>query len=100
MAGVDPPAAASFSVRTMGVLSDDEQARPIAELGQSITVVLDESRRLLSSLEEGDKLAQTFPHPIFGPLNLKEWFAFQRVHSMDHIQQIEKIKADPAYPQG
>ena len=44
------------------------------------------------------KLSQKFPHPIFGQLNLKEWFAFHRVHALDHIQQIDKIKADPNYP--
>lgn len=98
MAGVKPPVATSEQVRAMGAVSGDEEARPIAELRQRIATVYDESRRLLTSLQEDDKLKQGFPHPLFGPLNLKEWFAFHRVHAMDHIQQIDKIKADPAYP--
>ena len=27
-----------------------------------------------------------------------QWIAFQRLHGMDHMQQIEKNKADAAYP--
>jgi hypothetical protein len=35
---------------------------------------------------------------MFGKLNILEWIAFQRVHAQDHIRQVEKNKADPAYP--
>jgi hypothetical protein len=35
---------------------------------------------------------------MFGPLTSREWIAFQRLHAMDHIQQIEIIKANPDYP--
>ena len=48
--------------------------------------------------EASSKLERAFPHPMFGPLNLKEWIAFHRIHAMDHIQQIDKIKADAGYP--
>ncbi len=37
---------------------------------------------------------------MFGPLNGKEWIAFQRLHAMDHVQQMEKVKAHPGYPKG
>ncbi len=30
-------------------------------------------------------------HPFFGPLNCREWAAFQRVHDEDHIQHAAKI---------
>jgi len=33
------------------------------------------------------------PHPFFGPLNCREWAAFQRVHDADHIQHAQKILA-------
>ena len=97
MAGVEPPAEAE-QVRTMGVKSEDDEARSLADLRPRIAAVCEESKRLVTSLPEGEKLEQKFPHPIFGELNLKEWFAFHRVHAMDHIQQIEAIKADPRYP--
>jgi len=97
MAGVEPPAEAE-QVRAMGVKSEEDEARSLADLRPKIAAVCEESRRLVTSLTEGEKLAQKFPHPVFGPLNLKEWFAFHRVHAMDHIQQIEAIKADQSYP--
>src|SRR5207244_11079050 len=97
MAGVKPPAQAG-QIRAMGVKSEADEARPLAELRPRIVSVCEESKRLVISLPEGEKLEQKFPHPIFGQLNLKEWFAFHRVHSMDHIQQIDKMKADPNYP--
>lgn len=97
MAGVEPPAEAE-QIRAMGVKSEEDEARSLADLRPRIGAVCDESQRLVTSLPEGEKLEQKFPHPIFGPLNLKEWFAFHRVHAMDHIQQIQAIKADPGYP--
>ena len=97
MAGVEPPAEAE-QIRAMGVKSEEEEARSLADLRPRIAAVCEESKRLVTSLPEGEKLAQKFPHPIFGQLNLKEWFAFHRVHAMDHIQQIQAIKADPGYP--
>jgi DinB superfamily len=97
MAGVEPPAEAE-QIRAMGVKSGEDEARSMADLRTRIAAVSDESRQLVTSLPEGEKLTQKFPHPNFGPLNLKEWFAFHRVHAMDHIQQIEAIKADPGYP--
>ncbi len=39
-----------------------------------------------------------YEHPFFGPLNCREWAAFQRVHDGDHAQQIEQIKAAPGFP--
>ncbi len=100
MAEVTPPIASHEKIRSMGVQSEAEEALPIAELRMKIAAVCDETRTLAASLSASDKLDERFPHPIFGPLNLKEWIAFHRIHAMDHIQQIEKIKADPAYPKG
>jgi len=97
MAGVEPPAQAE-QIRAMGVKSEADEALSLSELRPKIAAVCEESKRLVTSLPDGEKLEQRFPHPIFGQLNLKEWFAFHRVHAMDHIQQIDKIKTDPDYP--
>jgi hypothetical protein len=97
MAGVEAPAQAD-QIRTMGVKSESDEARPLADLRLEIAAVCDESQRLVTSLPESDRLSEKFPHPVFGELNLKEWFAFHRVHAMDHIQQIDAIKAGPGYP--
>jgi len=98
LGGVRPPAQRAEEVRAMGVQSPEYEAMPVGDLCDMIVGALEESRMLAVALQKSDNLDKSFPHPIFGPLNLKEWLAFHRIHSMDHIQQIDKIKADPAYP--
>ena len=99
MAGVTSPIAQHEKVSSMGAQSEADEALSIDRLRERIAGVFDETQNLVVSLDESDKLHQQFPHPVFGPLNLKEWIAFHRIHAMDHIQQIDKIKSDPAYPQ-
>lgn len=70
----------------------------IDELRADLGDLWRETRDLVADLPEDGSVNATRPHPWFGPLNFREWIAFQRVHAMDHIQQIDKIKADPAYP--
>jgi hypothetical protein len=79
----------------MGVVSGAD--RSIEELRQALADLWRETAELVSSLPEGN-LERTWDHPAFGPLNFREWIAFQRIHAMDHIQQMEKIKAHPDYP--
>ncbi len=98
LAGVEPPTDRVAEARAMGLQSDADEASPVEDLRERIAMVFEESRKLAATLEHSDQLDKSFPHPIFGPLNLKEWLAFHRIHSMDHIQQIDKIKADPGYP--
>jgi hypothetical protein len=71
--------------------------RPIQELRQELERLLEETVVLVGSLPEGDLPRGTWEHPSLGPLNLKELIALHRLHAMDHVQQIEKIKADPGY---
>ncbi|MCH7836171.1 MAG: DinB family protein [Chloroflexi bacterium] len=82
----------------MGLVS--EAGRPIEELRQALADLWSVTGRLVASLPEGGKLDRTWQHPFFGPLNFKEWIAFQRLHAMDHVQQMEKVKAHPDYPKG
>ncbi len=86
---------ASARQARMGVVSGAD--RPIGELRQALARLWRETARLAVSLPEAG-LERTWEHPMFGPLNPEEWIAFQRLHAMDHIQQIEIIKANPDYP--
>ncbi|MFQ5473518.1 MAG: DinB family protein [Dehalococcoidia bacterium] len=81
-----------------GMSEESERERPIDELRSRVGTLFEETKRLVDQLEEGDRLDEAFRHPAFGDLNLTQWIAFQRIHSMDHIQQIDKIKAEPEYP--
>jgi hypothetical protein len=35
---------------------------------------------------------------FFGPLHCKAWYLFQRVHDIDHANQINAVKEAPGYP--
>ena len=37
-------------------------------------------------------------HTFFGNLHARAWYLFQRVHDLDHAQQIDKNKQDAGYP--
>jgi hypothetical protein len=39
------------------------------------------------------------PHPVFGPLNLYNWFAFVAAHGTRHAEQIREIVATPTAAQ-
>ncbi len=80
----------------MGVSSGGD--RPIEELRQVLADLWRETGRLVGSLPEDGNLERTWDHPMFGSLNFREWIAFQRLHAMDHVQQMEKVKAHPDYP--
>ena len=73
--------------------------RPIEELRQALAGLWAETGRLVASLPEGGNLERTWDHPWFGPLNFKEWIVFQRLHAMDHIQQMERLKEHTDYPE-
>lgn len=77
-----------------------EERRSVDELRREMAAAFNETRELTRWLEGQIALDAHFQHPFFGSLSLLEWIAFQRVHALDHIQQIEKVKADPAYPRG
>ncbi len=80
----------------MGVVSGAD--RQIAELRQTLADLWSETGRLVGSLPEDGNLERTWDHPMFGSLNFREWIGFQRLHAMDHVQQMEKVKAHPGYP--
>jgi hypothetical protein len=79
----------------LGVVSGAD--RPIDELSSALEDLWRATAQLATSLPEAGP-ERTFEHPMFGPLTSREWIAFQRLHAMDHIQQIEIIKANPDYP--
>ena len=67
------------------------------ELRDEMCRLLEETVVLAGSLPEGDVPRGTWEHPSLGPLNVKELIALHRVHVMDHVQQIERIKVEPGY---
>ena len=88
--------------RLAGVAAPPEQApaagRSLAELRQHLSGVRAQLMALAKRIPETVALDAKDDHFFFGPLNWKEWLAFQRVHDGDHIQQIETIQRSPSYP--
>jgi|FLYL01.1.fsa_nt_gi hypothetical protein len=75
----------------------------VASLAEAKALLEEAHRQVIAVIDavspETDR-DTTFEHFIFGELNCEEWAVFQRVHDGDHAQQIEQIKASPAYPGG
>src|SRR3989442_454157 len=78
--------------------SDGRSTQSLQELRDEMAGGLEEIVVLLSALPDSARPPGIWEHPSLGPLNLKELIAYHRLHVMDHLQQIEKIKADPGYP--
>jgi hypothetical protein len=72
--------------------------RGIEELRSALAGLWSETGALVASLPEDAALDKTWDHPWFGALNFREWIAFQRMHALDHVQQMDKLKAQPGYP--
>ena len=72
--------------------------RSLAELREHLAAVRAQLLALAKGIPSDAALHAKHEHFFFGPLNWKEWLAFQRVHDGDHLQQIEAIRGSPSYP--
>ena len=77
--------------RPGGTAPDD--GRPFVELVDQLRGVNASMLAAIRGLPAEPDLSTKSPHPFFGPLNCREWAAFQRVHDEDHIQHAAKILA-------
>jgi len=98
LAGLPAPLTQVPRVRAMGEQSAEDERQTIDELRRRLDSFFDDTRALLSSLESLGVPNGSFPHPVFGPLTVTEWIAFHRLHSIDHIRQIDAVKSAPGYP--
>jgi hypothetical protein len=73
----------------------EDEGKTLAELRDGVAASYDEVRAAVAAIPDGPATAL---HPFFGDLNSKEWAAFVYVHSRDHADQIEKVKAAPGFP--
>lgn len=76
----------------------DDAPKTLAELRQGVAESYDEVRAAVAAIPDGPATGATAFHPFFGDLNCKEWAAFVYVHSRDHADQIENVKAHPGFP--
>ena len=76
----------------------EDAGKTLAELRSGVAQSYDEVRAAVAAIPDGPAAAPTAFHPFFGDLNCKEWAAFVYVHSRDHADQIQSLKAEPGFP--
>lgn len=74
----------------LGMTVDDD-GRPFAGWVDALREANAKMLETILGLPEAPDLAIKPVHPFFGPLNCREWAAFQRVHDEDHVQHAGKI---------
>lgn len=52
----------------------------------------------VTSEESSLDLGRTREHAMFGPLNVKAWLLFLRLHDTDHLGQVQAIKQAAGFP--
>ncbi len=67
--------------------------KPVAELRREYLALSTEFAALAPRLTAGTVVDAVYGHPFFGELHARAWFAFQRIHDLDHVAQIEAIRA-------
>ncbi len=82
---------------------------PLGGLGSATFASFAEARRALfdvslefaaltGRLPAEPRLDRMAEHGMFGPLNCRAWFLFQRIHDTDHINQIAALRAAEGFP--
>lgn len=88
----------SLDEETLAEQGGKAECQSVAEMSAWLAELFDDVVSLTRALDGNRHLEERFPHPMFGQLNILEWIAFQRVHSVDHMRQIDGNKADSGYP--
>jgi len=54
---------------------------------------------MTENLPDNPDLSFTAKHDFFGELDARAWYLFQRVHDLDHLNQIKSVKEQKDYPE-
>ena len=54
---------------------------------------------MTENLPDNPDLSLTAKHDFFGELHARAWYLFQRVHDLDHLNQIKSVKEHKDYPE-
>ena len=54
---------------------------------------------MTENLPDNPDLLFTAKHDFFGELDARAWYLFQRVHDLDHLNQIKSVKEQKDYPE-
>ncbi len=70
---------------------------PVTESLAKMQRTRESLRALQPRLEAADLSHTSFPHPVFGALDLYKWLAFIGMHEERHLRQIEAIANAPEF---
>ncbi len=94
---------AALSVGTTAEVSGIEPPRKTTDA--TVTELIEQLRDdgiewtvTISGLPERPALEPTAEHGMFGDLHARAWHLFQRVHDLDHMNQIAAVKQHDGYP--
>jgi hypothetical protein len=93
-----------FKVMSVSKFQAPEFVTPHApsSIEDSLNRLRESRERMLSNLQQLDGMdlrELTHPHPFAGPLNTYQWVLVAGAHEHRHAEQIERIKANPGFPQ-
>ena len=102
-AAAKEPRVLAVSDSTNTKLTAPEAVRPVGKWSDTAELVaeLRETRARTTAFAaeiQGDLRNHFFPHMALGDLDCYQWLVLLGGHGYRHAQQIEGIKADPAYP--
>jgi hypothetical protein len=89
--------------RTPGPAEAPPMVRPehghrVDELLGTFRQARERSRQSIERLATVDPRELSWPHPIFGDLDLAQWWMLQAYHDADHLKQLRAVKAAPGFP--
>ncbi|GKV65288.1 MULTISPECIES: DinB family protein [Sporosarcina] len=70
-----------------------EDFATLEELKAKLSATHEALRHLSESTPEEQLEVKSYPHPVFGEMNLKQWIPFVGYHELRHIEQLKEVKA-------
>jgi len=101
--GIPPVSLDRIEEQARAKFKSPERTQPtgtlsVPELMERMRVSRDILTAIRPRLEVIDVSTVSFPHPVFGPLNLYEWVLFIGMHENRHLAQIESVMSSPDFP--
>ena len=75
-----------------------EAGHPADELIATFKATRERTRQSVERLATADPRTLTWPHPLFGPMDLGQWWLLQAHHDADHLGQLRAVKAAAGFP--
>jgi len=61
-------------------------------LKQKLAYTHEQLNQLAEHADPDELATRSYPHPVFGEMNLKQWIPFVGYHEKRHIEQIREVK--------